>query len=90
MKRPILFFVMKLICYFHHFRSKESMGTIMKEELKEMVEQFSAKEKDEVCSFFIGLHKYGLDNSHASPAHLFSLAHTYKQIYDKKVNSRGS
>jgi len=54
------------------------MAAIMNEELKELVEKFSAKEKEEISNFFIGLHKYGLDHSHASPAHLFALAHTYK------------
>lgn len=62
----------------------------MKEELKEMLENFPAKEKEDISNYFINIHKYGLDHSHASPAHLFALAHTYLKIYQKKVNSRGS
>ncbi|KAL4440929.1 hypothetical protein ABPG74_009342 [Tetrahymena malaccensis] len=70
--------------------SKESMSVIMKEELKEMLENFPAKEKEDIASYFINIHKYGLDHSRASPSHLFALAHTYSKIYQKKVNSRGS
>lgn len=66
------------------------MGVIFKEELKEILEGFSAKERDEVTSSFINIHKYGLENSGASPAHLFAFAHTYKKVFEKKVNSRGS
>lgn len=66
------------------------MITILKEELKEMMEGFAPKEKEDVSSYFINIHKYGLENSGAAPAHLFAFAHTYKKIFDKKVNSRGS
>lgn len=66
------------------------MVVIMNEELKQMIDGFQGKEKDDISNNFISIHKYGLDHSSASPAHLFALAHTYRKIYEKKVNSRGS
>lgn len=66
------------------------MAIIMKEELKDLIETFSPKEKEEISNYLINIHKYGLEHSHASPAHFFALAQTYHKIYDKKVNSRGS
>lgn len=57
------------------------MSTIMREELKEMMESFNGKDNQDIANYFINIHKYGLDHSHASPSHLFALAHTYLKIY---------
>ncbi|EGR28544.1 hypothetical protein IMG5_173090 [Ichthyophthirius multifiliis] len=71
--------------------SKESMNVIVKEELKEELEQMQQqKEKEEMINFFVSLHKYGLEKSQASPLHLFALLQTYVKIFNMKINSRGS
>ena len=72
--------------------NKDSMLNIISLELKEVLTEklgMTAKEKEDLFSFFLTLHRNFIQKS-ASPRHLFSLLETYKRVIEGKINTRGS
>jgi hypothetical protein len=48
-----------------------------------------AKERDEMAANVVAMHRHGAENG-ASPRSFFALIDTYREVYSKKVSSRGS
>ena len=69
--------------------TKDSMNEIVELEVKEAIGELSGKEKEDLTSLFVTVHRLAGARG-ATPRHLFALADTFKKIYQGKKNSRGS